>query len=110
MKLEPLRGWMIGRIAITKTSDTIVTVDVNKGVTKFALIEAVSAEAKAAGFAPGDLVMAKVMHNVFLNGGRFHRVTFPLDEAICVVRDVPLSDFVGSDGKSLETQVAEVAA
>ena len=105
MKLEPLRGWMIGRIAITKTSDTIVTVDVNRGVTKFTLLEAVSAEAKAAGFAPGDLVVAKVMQNIFLNGGRFHRVTFPVDEVICQVRDVPLSEFVGTDGKQLEANV-----
>jgi hypothetical protein len=109
MKLEPLRGWMIGRIAITKTSTTIVTPDANKGVTKFALLEAVSLEAKAAGFAPGDLVMAKTFHNIFLRGGTFHRVTFPLDDAICVVRDVPLTDLVGTDGKDL-AELAEVAA
>jgi hypothetical protein len=102
MKLEPLNGWVIGRVAITKASSTIVLADVTKNVTKFALLEEVSPEAERAGFKPGDLVMAKVMHNIFLKGGGYHRVTFPLDEAVCRVRDVPLSEFLGSDGKPLE--------
>ena len=102
MNLEPLRGWMIGRVAITKTSDLIATVDPNKGVTKFALIEWVSDEAERAGFKPGQLVMAKTMHNIFLNGGRYFRVTFPIEEAICRVNDIPLEDFIGSDGKPLD--------
>lgn len=101
MRLEPLRGWMIGRIAITKTSSTIVTPDATKGVSKFALLEEVSQEAAAAGFKPGDLVMAVTMHNIFLRSGTYHRVTFPIDQAICVARDISLSEFVGSDGEEL---------
>lgn len=105
MRLEPLQNWVIGRIAITRASDTIVLADVNKNVTKFALLEAVSPEAEQAGYHPGDLVMARTMHNIFLKGGTHHRVTFPIDEAVCRVHDVPLSDFVGSDGKPLEPKV-----
>jgi hypothetical protein len=112
MRLEPQRGWMLGHIAITKMppSTIINPADPNKGVTKFALLEAVSEEAKKAGFKAGDLVMAKTMHNIFLKGGTFHRVTFPLEEAICIARDVPLSDFIGSDGKDLVAVTSEQAA
>ena len=109
MKLEPLKNWVIGRIAITNTSGgTIVLADVTKNVTKFALLEAVSEEAAKLGYKPGDLVMARTMHNIFLKGGTYHRVTFPIDEAVCRVRDVSLSEFVGSDGKPLQAE--EVAA
>lgn len=104
MKLEPLKKWVIGRIAITKTSSTIVTPDIHKNVTKFVLIDAVSPEAAAEGFAVGDLVIAKAMHNIFLKGGTYHRVTFPIDEAVCKAYGVPLTEFVGVDGKPLEDQ------
>lgn len=109
MRLEPLKNWVIGRIAITKVSSTIITPDVSKGVTKFALLEAVSDEAAKAGFKPGDLVMAKAMHNIFLNGGSYHRVTFSIDEAVCVARDVPLEEFVGNDGNPLTPAAREAA-
>lgn len=99
MKLIPLQKWVIGRIAITKVSDTIVLSDATRNVTKFALIEAVSPEAAAAGFKPGDLVMAKTMHNIFLKGGTYHRVTFPIDEAVCRAEDVPLHDLLDAYGK-----------
>lgn len=107
MRLEPLKNWVIGRVAITKVSDTIVTPDVTKGVTKFALLDTVSLEAEKAGFKPGDLVMAKSMHNIFLKGGTYHRVTFPIDEAVCIARDVPLDEFVGSDGNPLAPAAQE---
>jgi hypothetical protein len=110
MKLEPLIGWMIGRIAITKVSSTIVTPDANRGVTKFVLVDAVSPEAEAKGFKPGDLVMPKTMHNIFLKGGLIHRVTFPLEETICKVHGVSLAEFIGSDGKELVGTPTEVAA
>ena len=107
MKLIAVEGWMIGRIAITKMPGLIQAPDPTKGVTKFALIESVSDKAHAAGFRVGDLVMAKTMHNLFLKGGTLHRVTFPVDEAVCIVRDVPLSEFVSSDGKPLDETLAD---
>jgi len=110
MKLEPLVGWVIGRIAITRVSSAIVAPDATRGVTKFAVLEAVSPEAAAVGLNPGDIVMAKTMHNIFLKGGTYHRVTFPADEVICVVREVALSELVGSDGRPLEEASASVAA
>jgi hypothetical protein len=102
VKLKPLQKWVIGRIAITKVSDTIVLSDATRGVTKFALIEAVSPEAEAAGFKPGDLVMAKTMHNIFLKGGKFHRVTFPIDEAVCLVEGVPFDDLLDAYGNPFQ--------
>lgn len=112
MKLIPCKNWVIGRVAITKMNSTIVAPDASRGVTKFALLDAVSPEAEAAGFKPGDLVMAKTMHNIFLRGGVDHRVTFPIDEAVCIARDAPLSEFVGNDGKALEVaaEATEAAA
>jgi hypothetical protein len=110
MKLEPLRGWVIGRIAITRMSSAIIAPDVTRGVTKFVLLEAVSPEAAKVGLKPGDLVMAKTMHNIFLQGGKFHRVTFPIDELICVLRDVALNELIGSDGNPLEEAPAVAAA
>jgi hypothetical protein len=101
VKLKPLQKWVIGRIAITKVSSTIIASDPTKNVTKFALIEAVSPEAEAAGFKVGDIVMAKTMHNIFLKGGLYHRVTFPIDEAVCIAEDVPLDEFVDSTGNPL---------
>jgi len=109
VKLEPLKKWVIGRIAITRVSSTILAPDISKGVTKFVLLDEVSPEAAAEGYAPGDLVIAKTMHNIFLKGGAYHRVTFPIDEAVCKAHDVELSEFVGSDGKPL-TETAEAAA
>jgi hypothetical protein len=108
--LEPLGGWVVGRIAITRASSTIALADPNKNVTKFALLEAVSPEAAARGFRPGQLIMAKSMHNIFLRGGTYHRVTFPLEEIICRANNMPLSDFVGTDNKPLAPSTKEAAA
>jgi hypothetical protein len=108
MRLAPRKGWVIGRIAITRVSETIIAPDASRGVTKFALVDLVSPEAEAEGFRPGDLVVARTMHNIFLKGGAYHRVTFPIDEVICVAHDIALDEFLGSDGKPLETK--EVAA
>jgi hypothetical protein len=107
--LEPLQNWVIGRIAITKASDTIVVADVNSRVTKFIFIEAVSPEAEAKGFKPGQLVMPKAMSNIFLKGGTDHHVTCPVDDLICRVRDVPLEEFVGTDGKPFKSSVKAAA-
>jgi hypothetical protein len=108
MKLVPRRGWVIGRIAITKVSEMLVAPNATSGVTKFALLDLVSPEAEAAGFRPGDLVMARTMHNIFLKGGTYHRVTFPFEEVICIVHDVALDELIGSDGKPI--QAKEIAA
>lgn len=109
MRLEPLRNWIIGRIAITKVSSAIVLSDVTKNVTKFILIDEVSPEAEQAGFKPGDLVMPEAMSNIFLKGGTLHRVTCPIDKLVCRVSGVSLDEFVGSDGNPIEKE-QEVAA
>lgn len=103
IELEPLKNWVIGRIAITKASETIVISDVSRGVSKFILIDEVSEEAEKAGFKPGQLVLPRAMNNIFLKGGSYHRATCSIDELVCRVRGgVSLDEFVGTDGKPLE--------
>lgn len=101
MKLEPLKNWVIGRVAIAKLPNgSIVLPGAPKGITRCYLLDAVSPEAAKAGFAPGDLVIALKVYDLMLLGP--HRVTFPIDEAIVRVSGAPLSAFVGVDGKLIE--------
>ena len=109
MTLEPLQNWVVGRIAITKASDTIVVADVNSRVTKFLYIEGVSPEAEAKGFKPGQLVLPKAMSNIFLRGGTDHHVGCLVDDLLCRVRDVDLAEFVGTDGKPFKSSVRAAA-
>jgi hypothetical protein len=109
VKLEPKNGWVIGRLAITKPSDKIVVLDPTKDVSKFILIESVSPKAEAEGYKRGDLVMPETIGKVFLMGGKYMRVTCPFDKIICTVLDVPICEFVDTDGKPLEP-LEEVAA
>jgi hypothetical protein len=98
MKLLPQPNQVLGRIAITKTqSDIIVSTDPTKGVSKFLFVESVGEEVK--GIRPGDFVLPRIINNIWLRGGRLHRGVVPIDEIVCTVRDVPLSDFVDKDGK-----------
>ncbi len=110
MKLVPLKKQIIGRLIITKTSESIIAPDPNTGVSKFVYVEAVSPEAEAEGYKVGDIVMPRHVGNIFLRGGRFHRVVFSIDDAICCVRDVPLTEFVDGAGKPVEAIKEEAAA
>jgi hypothetical protein len=106
MKLEPLKNWVIGRVAIAKPEamTRIQLPNAPKGVTRCYLIDAVGSEAAAAGFAPGDMVVAKSVFDLLLLGP--HRVTFPVDEAIIKVAHFSLDEFVGIDGKPLKEKGA----
>jgi hypothetical protein len=106
MKLEPLKNWVIGRVAIAKLpNSSIVLPGAPRGITRCYLLDAVSPEAAKAGFAPGDLVIALKVYDLVLLGP--HRVTFPIDEAIVRVGGAPLSAFVGVDGKPIEANVSQ---
>lgn len=102
MKLEPVAGWVIATVCITKMPGKIISPDVAKRVTRCYLIEESSPEAQAAGYNRGDLVVSKSVFDMFFKGGSYHRVTFPMDEIISRVRGVPLSDFVDTSGNDVQ--------
>jgi hypothetical protein len=105
MNLEPLKNWVVGRVVIAKPENSLIQLPgAPRGVTRCYLLDAVSVEAAKAGFAPGDLVVAKSVFDLMLLGP--HRVTFSIDEAIIRVRDATLSEFVGLDGKPIVEQEA----
>lgn len=106
MRLEPKGKQVIGRIAISRISEHIAAPDPTKGVTKFVMLEELSAAARAEGYEVGDLVLPRAMNNIFLRGGTYHRAIFSVDEILCVVRDIPLNALVDDDGKPFEAQAA----
>lgn len=110
MKLEPLKKQMIGRLVLTKREEgnIILAEDPTKGVSKFVLLEAVSPEAEAEGHQIGDFVLPKFVNNIFLKGGRYHRVVVSTDDVVARVRGTPLSEFTDNAGNPLNE--AEIAA
>lgn len=102
MKLEPVNKWIIAHAAIVKKSSIIIMPDAAKGVSRVYLVESVSPEAAAAGYAPGDFLIAKSVYEMFFKGGACHRVVLLIDEVICRARDVKISDFTSIDGKPFE--------
>lgn len=110
MRLEPINKRVIGRIIITRVSSTIIASDPTKNVTKFVLVEAVSPEAEAAGYKPGDIILPRQVESIFLKGGLYHRATCSIDEIVCKVHDVPLNEFVDKDGKPVEEELSREVA
>ena len=108
MNLEPVAGWVIAHALITKIQGSIVVPNAAKGVTRCYLLEEVSAEAKAAGFNRGDLVVAKSVFDMFFKAGAYHRVTFSKDEIICRVHGAALSEFVDVGGKDLSDELKSI--
>lgn len=110
MKLEPVKDWVIGRIAIIKRQGTIVDPNATSGITRCFLLEEVSPKAAEAGYAPGDIVVALRVYDMTISRDRLpKRVVFSIEEIICRVRDVSLSEFVGIDEKPLVPAAAEVS-
>lgn len=110
MRFRPIKNWVIARVAITKMTGTIVSPNATSKTTRFYLLESISPEAEKAGFKVGELWMARQVYDIFLHGGAFHRVTFSIDEAICIAEDAKLSDFVDVHGKPLDEVLAREAA
>jgi len=102
MRLEPVAGWVIAHAAIIKMQSAIVLPNAAKGITRCYLLESVSAEAEAAGYKRGDMVVCKAVYDMFFKGGTFHRVTFSMEEIICRVHGAPLSEFTDVNGKDLQ--------
>jgi len=108
MRFEPMGKQVFGRLLITRVSEHIVASDPTKGVSKFVLLEEVGADAATAGYKIGDLVLPRRVDNVYLKGGSFHRVVLSIDDIVCRVHEIPLSEFVDINGKAID--VGERAA
>lgn len=95
MRLEPLQGWIVGRIAVSRKSKTLYTPGKADGITRFVYIEQASEGAKAAGFEAGMFVIPRAVYDMFFNNKDLpHAVTTPLDGIICKVHDLDLDDLV----------------
>jgi hypothetical protein len=104
VKLEPVNDWVIGRALIPKPSSKLA-LDPARGVTRCFLLDEVGSGADAAGYKPGDIVVAQ---KVFDMTFKKHCITFPIGEVICRIRDVSLEDFVDLKGEPLP-EVAQTA-
>lgn len=100
MTLDPRPKQLLGKLLITKVESSIVLVDdPTKGVSKFVLVESVGSDVD--GIVPGNLVLPRVVNNVWLKGGRVHYALVSLDDVYVVVRDPDLSQFVDREGKPI---------
>jgi hypothetical protein len=106
VRLEPVNKWIIAHAAIVKKASVIILPNASKGVSRCYLVESVSLEAAAAGYAPGDFLVARSVYDMFFRGGACHRVVLTIDEVICHARDVRISDFTSIDGKPFEEYLA----
>jgi len=102
VKLEPVNDWVIGRALVPKPTSELV-LDHAKGVTRCFLLDEVGPAAEAAGYKPGDIVVAQKVYDMTF---KRHCVTFKIDEAICRVRGVSLDEFVDLKGASIQAAVA----
>lgn len=106
MRFEPKGQQIIGRLAITKMSGKIVAPDEASKVSRFVMIDELSEAALAAGYKRGDLVLPRVVNNLFLRGGTFHRAVVSIEEILCIVHDVPVDELIDVNGKPFERQEA----
>lgn len=112
MKLHPVRDWINGVAMLHKKQDGMIELPHSpKGVTRFYLIEAVSEAAAAAGYAPGEIIIAKQCWDIVLYGGAKHIVKVPHTEVLDKISDVTLEEFTTLDGKpvlgSLDPDIVE---
>jgi len=97
---EPKNKWMVGKAMLAKMPErTIVLVgDPSRKVTRYYLIEDVSEEAAAQGYKSGDIVLARVAHDIFLRAGTEHAVAIETHEVIYVERSMVLAEFTDLQG------------
>ena len=110
MKLEPVRDWLNGIALIPRQPDSLIIDPNAKDGSRFYLIETVSPEAAAAGYAPGDLVLGHHVWNILLYNGSFHRVKIQVSEIMDRVYDVTLEEFTHVGGMPLNIDAALIAA
>lgn len=69
MKLVARRNEIIGRLIQEKPSSSIVRPDETKGVTKYVLVDSVGPDAAAAGIKIGHVVLSRMIHDIWIDGG-----------------------------------------
>jgi hypothetical protein len=101
VKFNPANKCVVGQVLITKRKPSEIKLqeDVTKNVTKFILVEEVSPEAEAAGYAPGDLVLPRAMEHIFLKGGEMFRASCSIDVVISKPTGWSLDDFMDWRGR-----------
>jgi len=113
MRPEPKNGWIIGRVAITKVSESIVLANQGKNVTRYTFIDYTSPEAEAAGYHVGDFVVFSKNYDVLLNSteGRVtHCVTANITDAVFKAHDLAVDRLVHLDGEPFKTKTEDLAA
>lgn len=104
MKLAPATRWIVAKAAIIPPKSAIVRPDETRNITRCYLIEEVGPLAAEAGYRVGDLVVARAVHDMFLQGGEYRRVMFIAEEVILKIFDVSVKDLIGLDGRPLLAQ------
>ena len=102
MKLAPRRNQVLGRLAITRRSSTIVLSDEKKGASTFIYVDAVGPDAEAAGIKVGDMVTPKAVPTqkgftyLFLTvlTDEGHRPLIEEPNIAAVVSDLDLREFL----------------
>jgi hypothetical protein len=91
---------MIGRLLLTKLQSVILAPDPTKGVTKLILVLGVGADAEAAGFKVGDVVVPRSIGNIFLHGGTKHIAFCETNDVLFTVEGLSPEDVIDGNGKT----------
>jgi hypothetical protein len=91
VKFVPRHSQIIGRVVIKRSSSSIVRVDETK-VTKFVLVDAVGPGAEAKGIKVGDVVVAKTLSHIVMDGGTSFRPSLEEESIAFFVADLALDE------------------
>ena len=107
MKLQPVGSHIIGRSMIhKKPNSVIVPPDIANGSSRCFLIDAVGPGAAAAGYSPGQIVVAQKVWNVLLYGGSYQRAAFEHTDIMYIVTEAPLDEFTDLKGAPILEVIA----
>jgi len=118
MKLEPVGLLMTGFAMLHKKpgpeSVIIDLQDPAKNTSRCFLVEGAGPEARAAGYAPGDILVLKSVRDVVFYGGDYHRALFAVDEVVMRVHGTTLDEYTDLKGvpivNSLPEELGGIAA
>jgi hypothetical protein len=87
VKFAPRHSQIVGRMVIKRSDSKIIRTDETK-VTKFVIVDAVGAEAAAAGIKVGDVVVATKLNHMFFDAGMRFRPLIDEKDIACFVTDL----------------------
>ena len=107
MKYIPKGSYMVCRALIPRVESVIKLPNgtTTKGVTRHYLVELVGPEAANLGYAPGDLVVAKMCMEMHFYRG--HRAIITTSDIVTDCKDFDLADFVTMPGEKPAEEVAK---